>query len=50
MSNFIEIKLWHRYTPVNLLRICRTPFYKNTCGGLLLLIEREEKLVFMAEF
>ena len=35
-SNFIEITLWHCGPPVNLLRIFRTPFPKNTSGGLLL--------------
>ena len=35
-SNFIEIKLRHRCSPVNLLRIFRTPFPKNTSGRLLL--------------
>ena len=35
-SNFIEITLWHRCSPVNLLHIFRAPFSKNTCGWLLL--------------
>ena len=35
-SNFIEIELWHGCYPVNLLHIFRTPFPKNTSGGLLL--------------
>ena len=35
-SNFIEITLRHRYFPVNLLHIFRTPFPRNTIGGLLL--------------
>ena len=36
-SNFIiEIKFWHGCSPVNLLYIFRTPFAKNTSGGLLL--------------
>ena len=34
---FIEITLWHGYSPVNLLRIFRTLFPKNTSGWLLLL-------------
>ena len=34
--NFIEIVLWHGCSPVNLLHIFRTPFPKNTSGGLLL--------------
>ena len=35
-SNFIEITLRHACSPVNLLHISRTPFYKNTSGRLLL--------------
>ena len=35
-SNFIEIALWHGCSFVNLLHIFRTPFPKNTSGGLLL--------------
>ena len=34
-SNFIEIKLWHGCSPVNLLHIFRISFPKNTSGGLL---------------
>ena len=30
------ITLWHRFSPVNLLHIFRTPFPKNTSGRLLL--------------
>ena len=33
-----EITLWHGCSPVNLLHIFRTPFTKNTSGGLLLYI------------
>ena len=33
-SNFIEIALRHRCSPVNLLHIFRTPFPKNTSGWL----------------
>ena len=33
---FIEITLWHGYSPINLVHICRTPVSKNTSGGLLL--------------
>ena len=33
---FIEITLQHRFSPVNLLHIFRTCFYKNTSGWLLL--------------
>ena len=39
-ANFIEIALRHGCSPVNLLHIFRTPFPKNTSGGLLLWIER----------
>ena len=35
-SNFIEIRLRHGCSPVNLLHIIRTPSPKNTSGGLLL--------------
>ena len=38
-SNFIEITLWHGFSPVNLLHIFRTPFSKNTSGGLLLVFK-----------
>ena len=34
--NFTEIALWHGCSLVNLLHIFRTPFSKNTSGGLLL--------------
>ena len=34
--NFIEIALWHGFSPVNLLHIFKTPFLKNTHGWLLL--------------
>ena len=34
-SNFVEIILRHGCSPVNLLHIFRTPFYKNTSGLLL---------------
>ena len=36
LCNFIVITLRHGYSPVNLLHISRTPFAKNTSGGLLL--------------
>ena len=38
-SNFIEIALRHGCSPVNLLHIFRTSFYKNTHGGLLLYVD-----------
>ena len=36
LCNFIENKLWHGCSPVNLLHIFRTPFQQNTSGELLL--------------
>ena len=36
--NFTEITLRHVCSPVNMLHIFRTPFPKNTTGGLLLII------------
>ena len=36
LCSFIEIALWHGCSSVNLLHISRTPFLKNTYGGLLL--------------
>ena len=36
-SNFIEIKLRYGCSPLNLLRISRTPFPKNNSGGLTIL-------------
>ena len=33
--NFVEITLWYGCSPVNLLHILRTPFYKNISKGLL---------------
>ena len=36
LCNFIEITLRRGYSPVNVLHIFKTPFYKNTSGGLLL--------------
>ena len=37
-SNFIEITPQHERSPVNLLHIFKTPFYKNNNGGLLVKI------------
>ena len=37
-SNLIEITLRHGCSPVNLLHIFRTPFYKNASGGLPLML------------
>ena len=39
-SNFIQITLQHGCSAVNLLHIFRTPFAKNTSGGLLLFYAR----------
>ena len=36
LCNFIEITHWHGCSPVRLLHIFETLFYKNTSGGLLL--------------
>ena len=36
LCNFIEITLRHACSPVNLLRIFRTPLSENTSGWLLL--------------
>ena len=36
LCNFIGIALRHACSPVNLLHIFRTPFPKNTSGGVLL--------------
>ena len=36
LCNFIEIAFQHKFFPVNLLHISRTPFLKNTSGSLLL--------------
>ena len=32
LSNFIKIAIRHECSPVNLMHIFRTPFYKNTSG------------------
>ena len=44
--NFIEIALGHRYFPVYLLHIFRTPFPKNTSGGLLLSVSRTKNIFY----
>ena len=36
--NFIEITLWHGYSPVNSLHFFRTTFLKNNPGWLLLIL------------
>ena len=38
LCNFIKITLWHGCSPVNLLRVFKTPFLKNKSGGRLLKI------------
>ena len=41
LCQFIEIALRHGCSPVNLLNIFTTPFYKNTSGGRLLSISHK---------
>ena len=49
--NFIiENVLRHGCSPVNLLHILRTPFYKNKYGGLLLSDARRRSGVFIVNF
>ena len=43
-SNFIEMSLWHGYSPVIWLYIFRTPFAKNTSGMLLLEINYKSQI------
>ena len=38
-SSFIEIRFRYGCSPVDLLHIFRTPFYKSTSGGLLLSVK-----------
>ena len=46
LSNFIEITLQHECSAVNLLHIFRTPFFKNTSGGLLAnILEKKPRLL-----
>ena len=45
-GNFIEITFRYGCSPINLLHIFRTPFPKNTFGGLHLQVE----LVLLLEF
>ena len=44
-SNFIEIIIWNGCSPVNVLHIFRTNFYKSIYEGLLLKLQIYEKLV-----
>ena len=45
-SNFIEMKLVYGCSPVNLLHIFKTPFAKNTYGGLPLIVHWVYNLVW----
>ena len=47
LCNFIEMALRHGCSPVNLLHIFRTPFPKNTSGGLLLSLRNFWKIYFV---
>ena len=47
LRSFIEITLRHGCSPANLLHIFRTPFYKNTSGGLLFVYVSEFEGVFL---
>ena len=49
---FIEIALRHGRSLVNLLHISRTTFFRNTYGGLLLLLEtsRVDSVFFFLTF
>ena len=40
LSSFVEIALQHECSPVNLLHVFRTPFYKSTSGWLFLWLLR----------
>ena len=46
--NFIEIALRRGCSPVDLLHIFRTRFYKNTYGGMLLKSESKRKKLYWA--
>ena len=48
-SNFIEIKLRHGCSPVNLLHIFRTSFLKNTSGGLLLKLPKFSHVTYLQD-
>ena len=41
LLNFIETTLRYKCSPIYLLHIFRTPFPKNTSGGLLLNVQNE---------
>ena len=41
LGNFIEMTLRHGCSPVSLQYIFRTPFYKNTHGGMLLITHND---------
>ena len=40
ISNSVEITLRHGCSPINLLHVFKTPFNKNTSGGLLLFLKK----------
>ena len=50
LCNFIEIKLWHRCSPVNFLHIFRIPFPRNTSGWLLLRIDTRENTILTTRY
>ena len=50
LYNFIEFALRHECFPVNLLCISRTPFPKNTSGGLLLNLDMKFFSSFSAKY
>lgn len=43
LCNFIEIVLLHECSPVNLLHLFRTPFFKNISGWLLLKVYWQQR-------
>ena len=47
--DFIEITFRLGGSPVNLQHILRTPFYKNTCGGLLLHLAVISNLFYLCQ-
>ena len=49
LFNIIEITSQHGCFAVNLLHISRTPFFKNTSGGMLLYLQKKPITVFDKE-
>ena len=47
LCNFIKVTLRHGCSPENMLHIFRTPIYKNTYGGQLLLYSDETNIEFL---